>query len=940
MGVRYEGKPLSLRGKESVSTQRRNGVAVPLMWPYSFSDWLRKDREVGIYPSAGRTVLRIGTPHKPKEVNFEEEGEGGGGYWSVTPRLLACAAAKSVHSNMSTFEILAYDLLASTLCILPPYFSELQARLYSLTYAYADKNCALVVCPHSGRRRLGQRSPGGVKHCVDEWLKSLAISSRSGQLFRLCFLQLLCTRVGMRGRGRGVSLRNYTLFWANSSTSLVRGRMSLVEQRRSAGPLANDSRRNAVMNGPRESDNIDISSGMVVWGKGEGAELLRLGDMSVITTLRHGCCKSEFGTFLRSGGVYVQPGGVDWQTRDGDLNRKRDREREISFARLLTTPLVKRIHDCYSGFRTPLESDCITTKPGSIPYGVTRIFVGTKRGGRYRWPGGFLGALPSATAHLTDAQYHRPKTSQFKRIPYSWDHPAPASAVCVSNVGAILPQLDWGGGGGSNESRAGSEVSREGARRKLRCSGQAQSQEGRGGGGFPMLPTRKEAISLQLHLFTIKAYSEQPAVSTVVVILMVAIVRGGRYRWPGGFLGALPYATAHLTDAQYHRPKTSQFKRIPYSWEHPRNSATVGNTDGFANVFGPDRATRDCGNQEASTIETGYWVGRVVAPSPPSSSRLRAPVHIPDRYSSRAGAPGVCKASSTTARKQQVSVAPHTGSALHLLASEKLEVTVNGLYLDSLGRTYMARVCHRLKAILHGTRFRNSLCKVCHSCRYTSLCGTPHISSQGAPRGYYLKRIDEETEKAASILNVVHPKTVTDVPLLWGRRTTKTIATKLGEEKFDVNATKEQWLTGDSRERQNLRVHFVKGYHLYTRITVLLLHSSHSLFNTLKDSVPMIKRHQRTDLIPCNVVYSLSGSVFQPCKKLSVALQRQTNRKTGSWPPGFFLVGEKKKKNTSTHSRQRVSQLAEDIPLARCCSRVTYKSPAFPRQFICSSDSA
>ncbi|KAJ8877356.1 hypothetical protein PR048_021810 [Dryococelus australis] len=31
-----------------------------------------------------------------------------------------------------------------------------------------------------------------------------------------------------------------------------------------------------------------------------------------------------------------------------------------------------------------------------------------------------------------------------------------------------------------------------------------------------------------------------------------------------------------------------------------------------------------------------------------------------------------------------------------------------------------------LQAILHGTRFRKSLCKVCHSCRYTGLYGTRH----------------------------------------------------------------------------------------------------------------------------------------------------------------------------------------------------------------------
>ncbi|KAJ8865731.1 hypothetical protein PR048_033252 [Dryococelus australis] len=40
-------------------------------------------------------------------------------------------------------------------------FSDLQARLNSRMYKYADINCILVVCCHSGRRRLGQRSPGG-----------------------------------------------------------------------------------------------------------------------------------------------------------------------------------------------------------------------------------------------------------------------------------------------------------------------------------------------------------------------------------------------------------------------------------------------------------------------------------------------------------------------------------------------------------------------------------------------------------------------------------------------------------------------------------------------------------------------------------------------------------------------------------------------------------
>ncbi|KAJ8882051.1 hypothetical protein PR048_018539 [Dryococelus australis] len=46
------------------------------------------------------------------------------------------------------------------------------ARLYSLMPKYADINCALVVCCHSGRQRLGQHSLEGAKHRLDQWLKS------------------------------------------------------------------------------------------------------------------------------------------------------------------------------------------------------------------------------------------------------------------------------------------------------------------------------------------------------------------------------------------------------------------------------------------------------------------------------------------------------------------------------------------------------------------------------------------------------------------------------------------------------------------------------------------------------------------------------------------------------------------------------------------------
>ncbi|KAJ8869364.1 hypothetical protein PR048_030939 [Dryococelus australis] len=43
-------------------------------------------------------------------------------------------------------------------------FKDLQARLYSLMCRYPDVNCALDVCCLSGRRQLGLRSPGDLKH--------------------------------------------------------------------------------------------------------------------------------------------------------------------------------------------------------------------------------------------------------------------------------------------------------------------------------------------------------------------------------------------------------------------------------------------------------------------------------------------------------------------------------------------------------------------------------------------------------------------------------------------------------------------------------------------------------------------------------------------------------------------------------------------------------
>ncbi|KAJ8879903.1 hypothetical protein PR048_020523 [Dryococelus australis] len=63
----------------------------------------------------------------------------------------------------------------------------------------ADINCTLVVCCHSGRRRLGQRLPGGVKHRVDQLLNSLLISVRRYEVLLASDAILVACAVGVRG---------------------------------------------------------------------------------------------------------------------------------------------------------------------------------------------------------------------------------------------------------------------------------------------------------------------------------------------------------------------------------------------------------------------------------------------------------------------------------------------------------------------------------------------------------------------------------------------------------------------------------------------------------------------------------------------------------------------------------------------------------------------
>ncbi|KAJ8872754.1 hypothetical protein PR048_026370 [Dryococelus australis] len=63
-------------------------------------------------------------------------------------------------------------------------FSDLQARLGSVMYKYGDINSPLVVCCHSGRRRLDQSSLGGVKQRVVQWQQFYQHSSFEFQLVR------------------------------------------------------------------------------------------------------------------------------------------------------------------------------------------------------------------------------------------------------------------------------------------------------------------------------------------------------------------------------------------------------------------------------------------------------------------------------------------------------------------------------------------------------------------------------------------------------------------------------------------------------------------------------------------------------------------------------------------------------------------------------------
>ncbi|KAJ8866025.1 hypothetical protein PR048_033549 [Dryococelus australis] len=72
------------------------------------------------------------------------------------------------NNSEPSFAIGSFELLRVPICLPANHGRDLQARLYSFMHTYADVNNASVVCCHSGRRRLGQRSPGSVKHRADQ----------------------------------------------------------------------------------------------------------------------------------------------------------------------------------------------------------------------------------------------------------------------------------------------------------------------------------------------------------------------------------------------------------------------------------------------------------------------------------------------------------------------------------------------------------------------------------------------------------------------------------------------------------------------------------------------------------------------------------------------------------------------------------------------------
>ncbi|KAJ8867260.1 hypothetical protein PR048_031059 [Dryococelus australis] len=73
-------------------------------------------------------------------------------------------ANDDITESVSAHRLLGIELATQHHCHNLQCFNGLQASLCSLMYKYADINCALVVCCHRERRRLDQRSPGGVKH--------------------------------------------------------------------------------------------------------------------------------------------------------------------------------------------------------------------------------------------------------------------------------------------------------------------------------------------------------------------------------------------------------------------------------------------------------------------------------------------------------------------------------------------------------------------------------------------------------------------------------------------------------------------------------------------------------------------------------------------------------------------------------------------------------
>ncbi|KAJ8870619.1 hypothetical protein PR048_029642 [Dryococelus australis] len=160
--------------------EKRNGQ-LPLLSPLSQRRAFITDRNGRVYTDSRDNADhadfgKYSTPNKAKKCSIPGGVAPGFSCVGIVPD--AGAAGRRVFLGALPFPPLLHTLVYVK-------SRPTAAIVYSLMYEHPDINCTLVVCCHSGRRQLGQPSPGGVKHRVDQWLKKLLTAESSGGRTRL-----------------------------------------------------------------------------------------------------------------------------------------------------------------------------------------------------------------------------------------------------------------------------------------------------------------------------------------------------------------------------------------------------------------------------------------------------------------------------------------------------------------------------------------------------------------------------------------------------------------------------------------------------------------------------------------------------------------------------------------------------------------------------------